>query len=835
MDPLENIMGMLRRQGAIDPNEHQARMASLQAERGQLGAGPPATHPRQKPPERQQPTPSPRQQPGAREEGREGDVQVAPGDMTPVLVDQLNEAIISLKVQIHREADQERRRQLEKQAEQLRGQIQQLGGEPIWADESVEEGLQKLRGMGYIGAPQMDMWQRLPGYSPGYGYDPHQPRTRAIPQYDAMRQRATAAPTTQTAPATAYQYGRAVPTREETPPTDFWERATYPGQVATPTAEPVAPPTEQVPGEVTDVLQRLGVSPPTVRELPTAEPGLYTDAIPEAPPRDELSDILRRIGEERAAAEGVEGPPEPMVSAEYFNEVIQQMGLSPRSPAEIQQHARAIVDRQRFPQEQQIQRELERFERDFPNEFQQAQEQIRQFADEISAERQEEFASRGMYYSSVMARGLTEIDEAAVAEISDIAREAASHVAELRADLRDIAQWAVLEEEVVRRELEAETREQQERLMQMHMQVAMWADQMALDSWYQQSQIALQDRQVQLQELQLMIDEAERQGQHLAMAFMGDHPIVQDSLRRMGISPEMFSQMSLEQRSHLVSSIAGFAEMEMGMRMQETQIAAILADMEISRAQLQLDARRLDLTEQQMMAEMSEAEQLLADPNLVNQIYEFLNAGEYDRARAWTNDYLPPGAIRTDILSSIDQMQQQDEAGKEADKSSTLFSITGFLNRLTGYASPGILGEGLSARIQGLSPGGTAWPLGETRGTTVSGGEYGASRDGGARRHAGLDLAAPTGTPIFSVAPGTVTRSGSAGGYGNMVEIDHGDGYVTRYAHNSRNLVSVGDTVSAGQRIALVGSTGQSTGPHLHFEVRKDGSPVNPNRYVNFG
>jgi murein DD-endopeptidase MepM/ murein hydrolase activator NlpD len=100
--------------------------------------------------------------------------------------------------------------------------------------------------------------------------------------------------------------------------------------------------------------------------------------------------------------------------------------------------------------------------------------------------------------------------------------------------------------------------------------------------------------------------------------------------------------------------------------------------------------------------------------------------------------------------------------------------------------------------------------------------------DGRTKFHDGVDIAAPTGTPVRTAAAGTVIFSGNVAGYGNMVEVDHGDGLVTRYGHNSVNLVAAGDEVQAGQSIALVGSTGRSTGSHLHFEVRKGGKSIDP-------
>ncbi|OEV10361.1 M23 family metallopeptidase [Streptomyces nanshensis] len=89
--------------------------------------------------------------------------------------------------------------------------------------------------------------------------------------------------------------------------------------------------------------------------------------------------------------------------------------------------------------------------------------------------------------------------------------------------------------------------------------------------------------------------------------------------------------------------------------------------------------------------------------------------------------------------------------------------------------------------------------------------------------HDGVDLAAPLGTPIFAAGPGEVTESGPASGYGQWVRIKHPDGSVTEYGHMNERFVNVGDPVEGGQRIASVGNEGQSTGPHLHFEVHLDG------------
>jgi murein DD-endopeptidase MepM/ murein hydrolase activator NlpD len=130
--------------------------------------------------------------------------------------------------------------------------------------------------------------------------------------------------------------------------------------------------------------------------------------------------------------------------------------------------------------------------------------------------------------------------------------------------------------------------------------------------------------------------------------------------------------------------------------------------------------------------------------------------------------------------------------------------------------APGVAGSSAPLR----------WPLTAPRLTSPFGKRWG-------RPHEGIDMAAPLGTPVYAAARGTVIYSGDrVRGYGNMVVIRHDDGLVTVYAHNSVLLAHRGDVVAAGQEIARVGDTGRSTAPHLHFEVRRGGSPQDPIQFL---
>jgi murein DD-endopeptidase MepM/ murein hydrolase activator NlpD len=98
--------------------------------------------------------------------------------------------------------------------------------------------------------------------------------------------------------------------------------------------------------------------------------------------------------------------------------------------------------------------------------------------------------------------------------------------------------------------------------------------------------------------------------------------------------------------------------------------------------------------------------------------------------------------------------------------------------------------------------------------------------------HEGIDIAVGEGTPVRAAAAGTVIYAGWMGGYGNLVVVDHGNGLSTAYAHNSSLAASVGQSVAAGEVVSYSGNTGNSTGPHVHFEVRVNGSAVDPLSYL---
>ncbi|GAB2490288.1 M23 family metallopeptidase [Arenimonas alkanexedens] len=244
---------------------------------------------------------------------------------------------------------------------------------------------------------------------------------------------------------------------------------------------------------------------------------------------------------------------------------------------------------------------------------------------------------------------------------------------------------------------------------------------------------------------------------------------------------------------------------------------------EIARMQAQLDAQAQDLVQareeaqREVNAIAARVGELQAQANRLNALGDRLTRVGKLKDGEFNFGELPgqgggesAGDVASgDLLSSLDQLQSQfDSSGRQLNVLEALLFDQTLDNNSTpaGMPAPGYI----SSRYGGRND-----PFGRGR-----------------SHHQGIDIDANTGDPVTAAAEGVVSFSGIRGGYGNVVEIDHGNGYKTLYAHNSANLVKVGDVVRSGQRIARVGSTGRSTGSHLHFEVLLNGNQVNPRQYL---
>ena len=171
-----------------------------------------------------------------------------------------------------------------------------------------------------------------------------------------------------------------------------------------------------------------------------------------------------------------------------------------------------------------------------------------------------------------------------------------------------------------------------------------------------------------------------------------------------------------------------------------------------------------------------------------------------------------PGSQRIDIIGSLDQLQ--NVLNRKTEHLAALESVL-MDRQLTAAVTP------------------SGWP---TKGGWISS-RFGSRADpfsGKRSFHDGVDIAAGMGAPILAMADGVVSWSGDRSGFGLLVEITHGQGYTSRYAHASATLVKVGDRVTKGQPVARVGSSGRSTGPHLHIEIRRLGRVVDPSSYLSY-
>jgi len=244
---------------------------------------------------------------------------------------------------------------------------------------------------------------------------------------------------------------------------------------------------------------------------------------------------------------------------------------------------------------------------------------------------------------------------------------------------------------------------------------------------------------------------------------------------------------------------------------------SLLALPQAGNQQAQLDATRRE-AQHEINALAARLGELQAEANRLNALGERLTQvgqlgdGELDFDKpvgvggvGATRDIAP-----SELRGGLDQLESQFKASGE--QLSVLESLL-FNRKLDQEATPSRMPIADSYVTSGF--GGRADPFG-----------------GGAAFHKGMDFHANTGDPVLAVADGVVSYAGVRSGYGNVVEIDHGNGYVTRYAHNSRLLVQVGDLVRSGQQVAKAGSTGRSTGAHVHFEVWTDGVVVNPAKFL---
>jgi murein DD-endopeptidase MepM/ murein hydrolase activator NlpD len=240
-------------------------------------------------------------------------------------------------------------------------------------------------------------------------------------------------------------------------------------------------------------------------------------------------------------------------------------------------------------------------------------------------------------------------------------------------------------------------------------------------------------------------------------------------------------------------------------------------------------ANRIGLQDQRIASRVEKAKLLAAEKRRATEHTQRLTAATVSVIAARTDE---ARSVRNELAASRDTLAAARTL-KQSALRSTRETREEYLEEVEALAAQS---ASLAAAIRDAQAGagstgtgapsasGFIWPV---NGTVVSG--YG-MRWG--RLHEGIDIAASTGTPIWSAAAGTVIHAGWLGGYGNLVVVDHGNGLATAYAHASAILVAVGQQVAQGETVALIGSTGNSSGPHLHFEVRVNGVAVDPLLYL---
>ncbi len=238
---------------------------------------------------------------------------------------------------------------------------------------------------------------------------------------------------------------------------------------------------------------------------------------------------------------------------------------------------------------------------------------------------------------------------------------------------------------------------------------------------------------------------------------------------------------------------------------------------------------RIGLQDQRIVGQVETAKRLAAEERRATERTQRLTAATVsviaartDEARSVRNEL----ASNRDTLAAARRLKQSALATSRETREEYLQEVEALAAQSASLAAAirDAQAEAGSTGTGTPSASGFIWPV---NGTVVSG--FG-MRWG--RLHEGIDITASSGTPIWAAASGTVIHAGWLGGYGNLVVVDHGDGLATAYAHASAILVGVGQQVSQGETLSLVGSTGNSSGPHLHFEVRVNGVAVDPLLYL---
>ena len=205
---------------------------------------------------------------------------------------------------------------------------------------------------------------------------------------------------------------------------------------------------------------------------------------------------------------------------------------------------------------------------------------------------------------------------------------------------------------------------------------------------------------------------------------------------------------------------------------------------------------------------------------------------EYDELETMQNDLITKQDSVTELMESKDAEIEQisSDLGDTKDKLSELQAAAAAAERKQQEKNSGYSNNAGASVITGNGTFTHPCP-----GYTYISSEFGYREQpiaGASTNHKGMDFAAPTGTPIYAAASGTVTSASYSGNAGNMIVINHGNGLQTYYMHCNSMYVRAGQTVSKGQNIGAVGSTGNSSGPHLHFQVMQNGTPVNPRNYL---